>query len=152
MNGNTTVSVSYDLLSESELCIEVPWALIVQEALFRITDAGDPEHLPFDLATAIANPPKFQVTALFNERLPYNGQDFSQPKLPAEPPGFYVAAKDWMPDTDRVADGEFNEWTPCAHNSAGGYGNLDVGANDVTDFLSTFGRSVFNQPCPNCKN
>jgi hypothetical protein len=152
MNGNTNVSVSYDLESETELCIEVPWGLIVQQAFRRISDAGDPEHLPFDLATAIANPPKFQVTALFNARLPFNGQDFTQPKLPADPPGFYLAVKDWMPDTARVADGEFNQYDPCAHNSAGAYGDQNVDANDVGAFLEEFGRSVFSMPCPTCKN
>ena len=152
INGNTNVSINYDLESETDLCVEVPWALILQQALLRITDAGDPEHLPFDLDAAIANPPKFQVTALFNASLPYNGQDFTQPKLPADPPGFYLAAKDWMPDTARVADGEYNQWLPCLHNSAGAYGDQSVAANDVSDFLEEFGRSTFFQPCPNCKN
>ena len=58
---------------------------------------------------------------------------------------------DWLPDTGRVADGDFNGGDPCAHNSAGGYGDQSVAANDVADFLDEFGRSNFFEPCPNCK-
>ena len=31
----------------------------------------------------------------------------------------------------------------AAHNSAGGYGDLNVDANDVSEFLAEFGRSNF---------
>jgi hypothetical protein len=65
---------------------------------------------------------------------------------------FTLDIADWMPDTARVANGEYNQWAPCGHNTAGGYGDLSVAANDVSDFLAEFGRSNFNQPCPNCKN
>jgi hypothetical protein len=153
MNGNTNVSINYDLESETELCIEIPWALLIQQALLRITDGADPEHVPFDLDAAVdLKAPKFQVTAFYNEELPWNGQDFTEPAGTCGAPGFCLAVRDWMPDTDRVADGEFNQYTPCAHNSAGGYGDVNVDANDVTDFLGEFGRSVFSQPCPTCKN
>ena len=64
----------------------------------------------------------------------------------------HLAAKDWMPDTARVADGEFNQYVPCAHNSAGAYGDQNVDALDVGDFLNEFGRSIFSMPCPTCKN
>jgi hypothetical protein len=150
MNGNTNLVMTYSAVNETEICIEIPWGLIKTAAWIAINNAGDSEHLPFDVATANADPPKFQVTAMHNLR--YNGQDFSQPKFPADPPGFYVAIKDWVPDTARVADGEHNDNVPCAHNSYGGYGDLNVDAGDVGDFLSEFGRSMFKEPCPNCKN
>ena len=70
----------------------------------------------------------------------------------SEPAGFYLAAQDWMPDTTRAANGEFNQYAPCQHNSEGGYGDLDVDGGDVGDFIAEFGRGGFNKPCPNCKN
>ena len=154
MNGNINLGTMYDPTNgETTICAEIPWAVIVTEAYIRILNAGDPEHPLFNVVTAAANAPKFQVTALHNLR--YSGdnkQDFTQTKLLGEPNGFYLAVKDWMPDTARVADGEYNAFDPCNHNSEGGYGDLDVDANDVTEFLQEFGRGGFNKPCPNCKN
>jgi len=153
MNGNTKLALTYTATGETEICFELPWSIVLSESSTQIINAEDPEHLPFDVFYAMANPPKYQVTALHNLRFNTEDseQDFTQPKLPGEPSGFYLAAKDWVPDTARVADGEFNEWDPCNHNSEGGYGDLDVDANDVTDFLNEFGRGAFFQPCPTCE-
>jgi hypothetical protein len=142
-NGNTNVAVGYSIFDETEICVEIPWGLIVSEASIRIGDAADPDHPAFDIQDVFAiatDGPKFQVTAMFNPIAPWNGTDFT-----------CLAAKDWVPDTARVADGEYNMHAPCGHNTAGAYGNLNVDANDVTDFLNEFGRSTFFQPCPNCK-
>ena len=64
---------------------------------------------------------------------------------------FTLDIADWMPATARAGDGEYNQWDPCMHNSAGLYGDQNVAADDVSDFLAEFGRSTFNKPCPACK-
>jgi hypothetical protein len=66
--------------------------------------------------------------------------------------GLTLNLSDFLPDTARVADGETNANDSCAHNSEGGYGDLDVDANDVTEFLNEFGRMGVFKVCPNCKN
>jgi hypothetical protein len=55
---------------------------------------------------------------------------------------------DWMPDTARATYGEYNQGDAWMHNSAGAYGDQNVAADDVSDFLSEFNRSTFNKPCP----
>ena len=150
MNGNINLPMAYGAVNEADICAELPWGIIMLKAQTIITAYADPEHLPFNTPAAFLNPPKYQVTALFDTGLPFDGDDFTQ-YYPAGS-GFNLAVRDWMPDTARVADGETNEWGPCAHNSEGGYGDVDVDANDVTDFLNEFGRGQFFQPCPTCKN
>ena len=64
---------------------------------------------------------------------------------------FTLDIADWMPDTARTAYGEYNQGDPCMHNSAGPFGDQNMAADDVSDFLNEFGRSTFNKPCPACK-
>jgi hypothetical protein len=107
----------------------------------------DTGSAPFDPTYATDNPPKYQVS-LFHDETFHTGDEDDLFTLP----GLNLDISDWLPNTDRVADAEYNQYDPCAHNSWGGYGNVNVDANDVGNFLAEFGRSVFSRPCPNCKN
>jgi hypothetical protein len=155
LNGNFNVDTSYSPFNEQSICVELPWDAIVTAAYLRILAAADPDHPVFNINDALALAavgPKYQVTALSNVEVPWSGTDFTEPFGSCSVvPGFCLAARDWVPDTDRVADGEYNVNSPCGHNTAGGYGDQNVAADDVQDFLAEFGRSTFNKPCPTCK-
>lgn len=141
-HGNINLPLDYNLNNELSLCLEIPWALVAVQAYANIEDAGG---TPFPIGALSANLfPRFQVSAFYDD-------DFTdQDDLFSFGP-FTVDVSDWLPDTARAADGEYNQYEPCGHNTAGGYGNVNVDANDVGDFLQEFGRSVFSRPCPNCK-
>ena len=147
MVGNVLVRNTYNINNETELCAELPWGLMVTNMFVAINDAADPNNPLFDPNYATDNPPKYQVSLFYDETF-HTGDEDDLFTLP----GLNVDVSDWMPDTARAADGEYNQYDLCAHNSAGGYGDLNVDANDVGDFLAEFGRSVFSRPCPTCKN
>jgi len=141
-HGNINLPFLYNLDNEIEICLEIPWGIIGIQAWANIRDAGTQPNF---LLGALANPPRFQVSAFYDEDFADEDDLFSR-----QP--FTLDVSDWMPDTARVATGEFNQFALCAHNSAGLYGDQNVDANDVTDFLEEFGRSIFSRPCPTCKN
>ena len=141
-HGSINLPLTYNRANETSICLEIPWALVAVQAFANIQDAGG---TPFPITSLSTNLfPRFQVSAYYDE-------DFADEDDLFTFGPFTLDVSDWMPDTARAADGEYNEFVPCAHNSAGGYGDVNVDANDVTDFLNEFGRSVFNQPCPTCK-
>jgi hypothetical protein len=157
MQGSINLPLGYDVNDpETEICVEVPWGIIIGAVWADIESNPLPGQVNFDVNATVSNPPKFQVTALHNVKYESgtpgeDGQDFFRFPYPLEDPGFYLAAQDWMPDTVRAANGEFNKYTPCAHNSFGVYGDQNVDGGDVGDFIAEFGRSGFNKPCPTCK-
>ena len=136
---------TFNINNETEICASLNWGLIITQMYTRILRDAPANHPLFDSTYANDNPPKYQVSVFHDEN--FNDEDdlFTLP-------GLNVDVSDWMPDTARVVDGEYNDFAPCGHNTAGGYGDVNVDANDVTDFLNEFGRSVFNKPCPTCKN
>ena len=145
MVGNIPIRNTFNIENESELCADLNWGLIVTQLYTRILRDAPSAHPIFNPMYPTNNPPKFQVSLFYDETFDDEDDLFTLP-------GLNVDLSDWMPDTDRVANGEYNQHPPCAHNSAGGYGDVNVDANDVGDFLAEFGRSVFSQPCPTCKN
>jgi hypothetical protein len=140
--GEVLIRNTFNINNEAELCATIPWGLIVTNTFVAITDAG---KTPFDATYAVNNPPKYQVSLFYDTTFADENDLFTLP-------GLNVDVNDWLPDTARAADGEYNHNTPCLHNSAGRYGDQNVDANDVADFLNEFGRSHFNNQCPNCKN
>jgi hypothetical protein len=143
--GNINIRNNYNINNETELCVTIPWGLILTQVWSAIFEAGEAYHLPFDVSYTVDNPPKYQVS-LF-----YDPVFADEDDLFTIFPGLNIDVNDWMPDTDRVADGEYNSHYPCSHNSAGGYGDLNVDAMDVNDFLAEFGRNHLARGCPNCK-
>ena len=141
-HGNVNLPFLYNMQNEIELCLELPWALLAVDAWVEIRDSGIGTVFNLD---GLDLPPKFQVAAYYDEDFADEDDLFTRGP-------FSLDIADWMPDTARVADGEHNQFDPCAHNSWGGYGNVNVDANDVGDFVQEFGRSVFSRPCPTCKN
>jgi hypothetical protein len=141
--GNFNVQTDYTVLNEPDICLTIPWGLIVERLWTKISEKGT--QPVFDMTYAVNGPPKYQVSAYFDEDF-VDGDD-----LFTFDAGLKLDISDWLPDTDRVADGEYNPHDECKHNSAGGYGNLNVDANDVGDFLNEFGRLIFWNDCPNCK-
>jgi hypothetical protein len=146
--GDINIRNSYDINNENEICVTLPWGLIVTQLWSAINDAADPNHLPFDISYTVDNPPKYQVSVFYDPVFADENDVFTAP-------GITIDVNDWLPDTDRVADGDFNGGPPCSHNSAGGYGDQSVAADDVSDFLNEFGRNIYclgcGGGCPNCK-
>ena len=144
MIGNILVENTYNINNETEMCTTIPWSNIVTNMYAQIL--RDTGSAPFDVLYALNNPPKYQVSVFYDSVFADEDDLFTLP-------GLNVDVNDWLPDTARVADGEYNPYTACGHNSAGGYGDLGVDANDVSDFLSEFGRACFwcAWKCPNCK-
>ena len=141
--GNFNVQTDYTVLDETDICLTIPWGLIVERLWTKISEKGT--QPVFDMTYAVNNPPKYQVSAYFDE-------DFAdEDDLFTYDSGLNLDISDWLPDTARVADGEYSPYNECQHNSAGGYGDLNVSANDVSDFLSEFGRTIFWNYCANCK-
>ena len=91
------------------------------------------------------NNPRYQVTVWYDTTFDDHDDYMSDGNL--------LNLSDFMPDAggDCNVAGEFNEHDPCLHNSAGGYGDRNVAADDVGAFLAEFGRSSFNKPCPTCR-
>ena len=142
--GNFTLFTDYTPAYETDICVTIPWGLIVERLWAKISEKGT--QPVFDMTYAVNDPPKYQVSAYFDE-------DFAdEDDLYTYDSGLNLDISDWLPDTARVADGEYNSHYPCAHNSAGGYGDGNVDAMDVGDFLSEFGRNFFTRRCPTCKN
>jgi len=104
--GDITIRQSYSFFDESELCTTLPWGLIVTQMWSVINDAANPIHLPFDVSYTVNNPPKYQVSVLYDSIFVDGDDLFSFGP-------FTVDVNDWLPDTDRVADGEFNPQPPC---------------------------------------
>jgi hypothetical protein len=109
-----------------------------------LDDAGITTPFPVDALGDNAFP-RFQISAYYDEDFADKDDRFTRGP-------FTLDIADWMTDAARVADGEHNQYDPCTHNSAGGYGDINVDANDDTDFLNECGRNVFSQPCPTWKN
>jgi hypothetical protein len=137
MRGKKILPFEYDPDNETEICFTLPWAEILERAV-----AGG---ATFNEAYARDNPPKYLVTVWYDTPFTDENDYFSNGNL--------LNLSDFMPDAGGAcnAAGEFNQYTACAHNSAGPYGDQNVAADDVGDFLAEFGRSTFNQPCPTCK-
>lgn len=137
MRGKEILPFEYNIQNETEICITLPWAEIIERAVAAGAD--------LDEDYVINNPPKYQVS-VWHDSIFDDDDDYLS--------GDLLNLSDFLPDAggDCNAAGEFNQYDPCPQNSAGGYGDLNMDALDVGDFLSTFGRSVFSQPCPNCKN
>jgi hypothetical protein len=146
MIGNVLINNTYNINNETDICATLPWGNMITNMWTAIWKAADPENPVFDATYPINNPPKYQV-ALFYDAAFKPGDEDDLFTLP----GLNVDVSDWLPNTARVADGEYNQYETCYHNSAGGYGDVNVDANDVGDFLAEFGRSVFSRPCPTCK-
>jgi len=141
--GNFNLPADYFAAYETDICITIPWGLIVERLWAKISEKGT--QPVFAMTYAVNDPPKYQVSAYFDE-------DFAdEDDLFTFNAGLNLDISDWLPDTDRMADGEYNSHYPCAHNSAGGYGDVNIDANDVGDFLSEFGRTIFWHRCPNCE-
>ena len=144
MRGKKLLPFQYNPDNETDICVTIPWAEMVTMAYTEYTRAG---KTPFDVNVAINDPPQYQVSVWYDT--PFDDKDdFSNAG------GTPINLSDYMPNSGGActAAGEFNQHDPCLHNSFGVYGNLNVDANDVGDFLAEFGRSVFSRPCPNCKN
>jgi hypothetical protein len=149
MNGNVLVSLNYTAKKQADICFNIPWALIITESWSRIVDLGDGGHLPFDPTdNDDINNPQFQVTALWDPGLPFDGGDFRQ-DLPTGT-GFNLAVRDWMPDTDRSVQGVYNDQLVCKYNQDKPYADVDVDGDDLSKFLTDFGRGFYDRPCPNC--
>lgn len=140
--GNVNVWTEYTVLYETDICITIPWGLIVERLWTKISEKGT--QPVFDMTYAVNDPPKYQVSAYFDEDFADEDDLFT---YDAE---LNLDVSDWFPDAARVADGVYNSHEPCLHN-LGGYGDVNVDANDVADFLSEFGRSRFFCKCPNCE-
>lgn len=144
MRGKKLLPFQYNPNNETNICLTLPWAEMIAEARMAYSKAG---KTPFPIDYSVNNPPQYQVSVWYDTPFTDN-DDFS------DAGGSPINLSDYMPDAggDCTAAGEFNQYDPCLHNSFGGYGNLNVDANDVGNFLAEFGRSVFSRPCPNCKN
>jgi hypothetical protein len=141
--GNVNVRTHYSVINETDICVTIPWGLIVERLWEKISEKGT--QPVFDMTYAVNDPPRYQVSAYFDE-------DFvDEDDLFTFNAGLNLDISDWLPDTARVADGEYTWHDDCQHNSAGGYGDLNVSADDVSDFLSEFGRTLYWNDCPNCK-
>lgn len=104
--GDVNIRNSYDINNEVEICATLPWGLIVTQMWSVIYDAADPIHIPFDWTYTINNPPKYQVSVFYDPIFADGDDLFTMP-------GLNIDVNDWLPDTDRVADGEFNPQSPC---------------------------------------
>jgi hypothetical protein len=138
MRGKEILPFEYNPDDETAICFTIPWAEMLESA---VADGAD-----FNEAYAKDNPPQYLVTVWYDTAFADESDYFTN--------GDLLNLSDILPNDGGAcnAAGEFNPWDPCPQNSAGGYGDLNMDAFDVTDFLSTFGRSVFSEPCPNCKN
>jgi hypothetical protein len=141
MRGNKILPYPYNPNNETEICLTLPWVQMIAEALQEYSNQGKPS---FALADVVNNPPHYLVTTWYDTAFDDNDDYFT---------GDLLNLSDFMPNAGGAcnAAGEYNQYEACAHNSAGGYGDLNVDANDVGNFLAEFGRSVFSRPCPNCK-
>ena len=148
MVGNIPVRNTFNINNETELCASLNWGLMITQVYTRILRDAPAHHPLFDSTYANDNPPKYQVSVFYDE-------DFADEDDLFTLPGLNVDIADWMPDTARAADGEYNDFDPCGHNTVGGYGDQNVDANDLSDFLAEFGRSIYclgcGGSCPNCK-
>ena len=144
MIGDVLIENTYNIFEETDICVTIPWSKIITQMFTRILRDAPAAHPIFDASYPVNNPPKFQVSIFFDDNFDDEDSLFTLP-------GLNVDVNDWLPDTDRAADGEYNQYTECGYNVVGPYGEQNVGAEDVDGFLSEFGRSSFNQPCPNCK-
>jgi hypothetical protein len=143
MRGNKILSFPYNPNNETDICLTIPWVQMIAEAIQEYNNQG---KTPFTLQGVLDNLPHYQVSVWYDTANDDDDDYMSSGNL--------LNLSDFMPNGGGAcnAAGEYNQYPPCLHNSWGGYGNLNVDANDVGDFLEEFGRSVFSRPCPNCKN
>jgi hypothetical protein len=137
------MDTTYSVRGETDLCFDIPWALIQTEAYIRISQGGI-AHPLFNPTTANNTIPRFNVIALFDEQ--NDGDDFMKT-------GFDLAVHDWLPDTARVAVGQASGLADCDYNQqldGGNYGDVDVDGGDLANFLSEFGRGFYKNPCQGC--
>jgi hypothetical protein len=66
-------------------------------------------------------------------------------------PGLVLNLADFAPNTG-VATALHNNFIPCGHNTEGGYGDVSVASDDVTNFLTETGRNPYNNACPGCRS
>jgi len=107
--GDVNIRNTYDINNEVEICATLPWGLIVTRLLSAMYEAynfTNPQDTPFDVIYTVNNPPKYQVS-VFYDPIFADGDDLFTV------PGLNVDVNDWLPDTDRVADGEFKPQPPC---------------------------------------
>jgi len=139
MRGKKLLPFEYNLNDESDICFTLPWAEMIERA---IADGAS-----FDEAFARDNPPKYQVSVWYDT--PFTDEDDFN-----DAAGTPINLADFLPDTDAgcQVDGEYNRFLPCKMNQEGAYGDVDVDANDVTLFLSEFGRESSLKRCPGCRD
>jgi hypothetical protein len=139
VRGKNLLPFEYTILNETDICFTLPWAELIERAVAAGADLDEVE--------ARNSPPQYQVS-VWHDTAFIDEDDFS------DEGGSPINLSDFLPNAggNCNAAGEFNDNDSCFHNSAGPYGDLNVDALDVTDFLAEFGRSVFSRPCPNCKN
>jgi hypothetical protein len=148
MRGNELLlPFPYNPNNETDICLTLPWAQMIAEAMQEYNNQGKPP-LPFN--DVLNTLPRYQVSVWYDTAFDDKDDWFSTAPPPDDT---YMNLSDFMPNSGGAcnAAGEHNTHDPCLHNSAGGYGDLNVDANDVGAFLAEFGRSVFSRPCPNCK-
>ena len=131
--GRSFLPVSWNGSDYTQWCFTLPWHHIVARAVDKGAD--------FDYDYTKSNPPKFQVSVYYDEAFTDGDDLFTLP-------GLNLDISDWLPNTARVADGEFNQYSICVADFTGDGG---VDGTDVSILLNDWGRSQFSQPCPSCQ-
>ena len=136
IRGKVPLDVAtFNIHTETSLCATLPWAEMVARA--RNVGVLTDDQLFF----TADNPPQWQVSVWY-DAAPFDGDDMFDA-------GLVLNLVDFAPNTGR-ATAVFNANLPCLMNQHGGYGDIDVDADDITLFLSEFGREEFFLPCPGC--
>jgi len=134
--GSIYLPSDWNLLNENEFCVALPWASLLQRAQEMGAD--------FNFDYTINNAPSYQVSVWYDTAFE-DEDDFMDG-------GLIFNLSDFLPNTiGTKARAEYNPYDPCLHN-LGGYGDVNVDANDVSSFLSEFGRTFYWHKCPNCEN
>ena len=130
--GRSFLPVSWSATDAMKWCFTLPWHHIIADA--------SSEGADFDLDYTINNPPKFQVSVLYDTSFS-DEDDFMDS-------GYTLNLSDYLPDSARAADGEYNQYSICMADLNG---DGSVQSEDVVYMLNEFGRSPFSMPCPSCK-
>ena len=126
----------FNCYSETTVCATLPWFDILMQAYTKGVLSVDQLNFAKD------NPPKWQMS-IWHDADPYDGDDMFDA-------GLLLNLVDFAPNSGTIV-GFYNEFSSCKHNAHGGYGDVDVDSDDVTDFLGETGRGQFNKQCPGCK-
>ena len=131
--GRSFLPVSWNGTNYTQWCFTLPWHHLVARAAEKGAD--------FDYDYTKNNPPKFQVSVYYDVAFTDGDDLFTLP-------GLNLDVSDWLPDTARVADGDFNQYSTCIAD-LNGDGAVD--APDVTLLLNDYGRWQLDRPCPSCQ-